>query len=76
MESSSPRRCTPTQPTRFHSETDDAFPIASQLGSLSLVAADFCQHGLLDLTSAAYRLGPNGWAELGPALQHVIEVIE
>lgn len=59
----------------FHSETDDAFPIASQLGSLSLVAADFCSRGLLDPTSAAYRLGPDGWGEV-PTLQSVIEVVD
>ena len=60
----------------FHSDTDDTFPIAAQLGSLSLVAADFCSYGLLDRTSAAYRLDANGWIEVGSPLEDVIEVIE
>lgn len=60
----------------FHSDTDDAFPIAAQLGSLSLVAADFCEHGLLDATSAAYRLDAGGWTEVDTALADLVEVID
>lgn len=47
----------------FHSATDDAFPIVTALGGLSIVAADFCKHGLITETTAAYRLFPEGWIE-------------
>ena len=48
----------------FHSGTDDTYPIVTTLGGLSLVVADFCRDGLLAPTSAAFRLGPNGWDEV------------
>lgn len=47
----------------FHSSTDDTFPIVTVLGGLSIVAADFCEHGLLAKTTAAYRLFREGWIE-------------
>jgi hypothetical protein len=56
----------------FHSDTDDAYPIVTTLGGLSLVAADFCRHGLLAPSSAAYRLGSTGWTE---APLSIIEVV-
>jgi hypothetical protein len=58
----------------FHSDTDDTFPIAAQLGSLSLVAADFCANGLLDSSSAAFRLDGNGWAQVDAPLTRIVEV--
>jgi hypothetical protein len=58
----------------FHSDTDESFPIAAQLGSLSLVAADFCRHGLLDSSSAAYRLTGEGWTEVTDALPELVQV--
>jgi len=60
----------------FHSDTDDTFPIAAQLGSLSLVAADFCAHGLLDRSSTAYRLDTNGWSETQEPLRQLVEVVD
>lgn len=47
----------------FHSDTDDTYPIVTSLGGLSLVAADFCRHGLLHRSSAAFRLTTGGWIE-------------
>lgn len=47
----------------FHSETDDTWPIVTTRGGLSLVVADFCRHGLLAASSAAYRLDASGWKE-------------
>jgi len=47
----------------FHSSTDDTFPIVTTLGGLSIVAADFCKHGLIVKTTAAYRLSREGWIE-------------
>jgi hypothetical protein len=45
----------------FHSRTDDAYPIMTVLGGLSIVAADFASRGLLNRHSAAYRLSRRGW---------------
>lgn len=50
----------------FHSGTDDAYPIVTADGSISIVAADFCREGLLSDASAAYRLADGGWHELDP----------
>ena len=38
----------------FHSETDDTFPIVTERGSVSIVAAEFCRDGLLSDTTAVY----------------------
>jgi hypothetical protein len=48
----------------FHSATDDAFPIVTALGGISIVAADFCRSGLLTAQTAVYRLNASGWAEV------------
>jgi hypothetical protein len=45
----------------FHSDTDDAFPIVTAVGGLSLVVPDFARHGVLIPRSAAYRLDAEGW---------------
>lgn len=58
----------------FHSETDDTYPIITEQGGISLVAADFCHDGLLSETTAAYRLGASGWDELDSPFA-VVEVI-
>ena len=52
--------------TAFHSTTDDTYPIVTADGSLSIVAADFCRHGLLSDSSAVYRLDNQTWLELDP----------
>ena len=48
----------------YHSETDDAYPIVTALGSLSVVAAHFGRYGSLGTGSALYRLTPDGWCLL------------
>lgn len=48
----------------FHSDTDDAYPIVTAEGSISIVAADFCRRGLFSDTTAVYRLDHNGWHQL------------
>jgi hypothetical protein len=50
----------------FHSETDDMYPIVTERGSVSIVAAYFCSHGLLSDEAAAYRLDDLGWNALNP----------
>lgn len=57
----------------YHSETDDAFPIVTTLGGLSLVVPDFCRAGLFP-QSAAYRLGADGWLQ-DSAIDRLIEVV-
>ena len=51
----------------YHSDTDDAFPIATTAGALSLVIPDFAARPF-DLTRCAvYRLDPSqGWVALHP----------
>lgn len=49
----------------YHSETDDAYPMVAAIGALSIVLADFGQHGLSSPTTAVYRLSEHGWTELG-----------
>ena len=50
----------------FHSETDDAFPMGTTLGGLSLVVPDFCRYGVRGPDTALYRLAPDGWREIPP----------
>ena len=57
----------------FHSETDDTFPIVTARGGLSLVAADFAQRGLMDRSSALFRLAEEGWVEV-PHLRELLTV--
>jgi hypothetical protein len=60
----------------FHSSTDDAFPIVTELGGLSLVAPDFARGGILCEGAAGYRLAVEGWLEIPPAeLSDVIQVV-
>jgi len=47
----------------YHSDTDSAYPIVATLGGLSIVAAEFCRHGLFASSTAIYRLYPDGWIE-------------
>jgi len=54
-----------SHPTKaYHSETDDAYPIVTVRGGLSLVVPDFGRAGLLGIGVAYYRLGTSGWDEL------------
>jgi hypothetical protein len=58
----------------FHSDTDDTYPIVTELGSLSLVAAHFCRGGLLDDTSAAFRLTEQGWDTI-TSISNLVRVV-
>ncbi len=58
----------------YHSDTDDAFPIVTLLGGLSLVVPDFCRAGLAGEGVAAYRLWHSGWVEVPtPAMRRLLE---
>lgn len=46
----------------YHSDTDDEFPIATTIGSLSIVIPDFARHPFSLNRCAIYRLMPlDGW---------------
>jgi hypothetical protein len=47
----------------YHSETDDAYPIVTSEGGLSIVVPDFCAGPLLSPGTVCYRLTPAGWVE-------------
>ena len=51
----------------YHSETDDAFPMVTTLGGLSLVVPNFCQFGVRGRDTALYRLTKSGWEQLSAA---------
>jgi hypothetical protein len=50
----------------FHSATDDAYPIVTVLGGLSLVVPDFGARGFLVRGLEAYRLRDRGWRRVRP----------
>ena len=50
----------------FHSDTDDAYPMVTTLGGLSLVVPDFARHGVRGPETALYRLSSAGWQGLSP----------
>lgn len=61
----------------YHSVTDDAYPIVTALGSLSIVAPDFARRGIMTSGTTAFRLTERGWDELAPAaLKHAVEIVE
>jgi hypothetical protein len=54
-----------THPGRaYHSDTDDAFPIVTTLGGLSIVLPDFAVDGFGAPGAAGYRLDDTGWTPL------------
>ena len=54
-----------THPTEaYHSDTDDAYPMVTTLGGLSLVVPDFCRFGVRGRDTALYRLTRTGWKAL------------
>lgn len=56
-----------SHPTRaFHSDTDDAYPMVTTRGGLSLVVPDFAKRGVQGIGTALYRLDENGWCEVAP----------
>ena len=50
----------------FHSDTDDAYPMVTTLGGLSLVVPDFARHGVRGPRTALYRLSSDGWQRISP----------
>jgi hypothetical protein len=50
----------------YHSETDDAFPIVTTLGGLSIVVPHFARDGVFVDGTAVYRLDDRGWVEIEP----------
>ncbi len=60
----------------FHSATDDAFPIVTALGGLSIVAPDFGRCGVLTPGTAVYRLTESGWNEIAThEVSRLVEVV-
>ena len=52
----------------YHSDTDDAYPIATTLGALSLVLPYYAKQPFSVKSCAVYRLMPGrGWAEVSKA---------
>ncbi|WP_428274382.1 Mov34/MPN/PAD-1 family protein [Candidatus Palauibacter sp.] len=50
----------------FHSDTDDAYPMVTTLGGLSLVVPDFARYGVRGPRTALYRLSNEGWQRIAP----------
>lgn len=48
----------------FHSSTDDAYPIVTVLGGLSIVVPDFARRGFFVRDLEAYRLTERGWRRI------------
>jgi hypothetical protein len=54
-----------THPTdAYHSDTDDTYPIVTQVGGLSIVVPDFGQLGTDGPGIAVFRLRHLGWEQL------------
>jgi proteasome lid subunit RPN8/RPN11 len=61
----------------YHSDTDDAFPIATAIGSLSLVIPDFACAPFDLARCAVYRLSARGmWTRLDAAQTSTLIIIE
>lgn len=59
-----------THPTHaFHSDTDDAYPIVTAEGGISIVVADFALDGLMADSTAIYRLEAGTWRPFPLALE-------
>ena len=52
----------------FHSDTDDAYPMVTTRGGLSLVVPDFARYGVRGPNTALYRLSQAGWQALSPTV--------
>lgn len=48
----------------FHSDTDDAYPMVTTRGGLSVVIPDFAARGLRGPGVAVFRLDQHGWYEI------------
>lgn len=66
-----------THPTNaYHSDTDDAYPIVTLVGGLSIVIPDFCRVGFLAAGTVGYRLRTGGWIQLTPpTFRRMLEVV-
>lgn len=47
----------------YHSETDDTFPVVTEIGGVSIVIPDFCTEPMFAGGHAVYRLGHDGWQD-------------
>ena len=61
--------------TAYHSETDDAYPVATLEGSLSVVLPFFGRDGWGSSGIATYRLKRGLWVELVDPSKNLIEVV-
>lgn len=60
----------------YHSDTDDAYPMVTQSGGLSIVLPHFGAHGFSDRGVATYRLTKAGWQRLRHrAARRLVQVI-
>jgi proteasome lid subunit RPN8/RPN11 len=59
----------------YHSELDDTYPLATLLGSLSVVIPDFARHAPRDIDAWAwYRLvGTGSWEPINEDTEIVVE---
>jgi hypothetical protein len=60
----------------YHSNTDDTYPIVTELGGLSVVVPEFARNGLTGGGIVAYRLGRDGWDELSSTDTQAVLVME
>lgn len=59
----------------YHSDTDNAYPIVTTLGGLSVVLANFGRSSFGSERTATYRLGAEGWKRLAQrVVQQLIRV--
>lgn len=58
----------------YHSETDDSYPIVTELGGLSIVVPEFCRDGLFCANTVAYRLTSLGWNKLAGPLGAIVGI--
>lgn len=59
----------------YHSDTDNAYPVATLDGSLSIVLPFFGRDGWESEEIVAYRLGQDGWEQLSGPLSNLVEVV-
>lgn len=59
----------------YHSATDDAYPIVTVLGGLSIVVPDFGRSGIRSSRTVGYRLSSKGWVPLDSASLSILELI-
>lgn len=57
----------------FHSDTDDAYPMVTTRGGLSVVVPDFALRGIRGSGVAIYRLDQYGWYEVEQA-QRLLQI--